>query len=307
MLTGTARSVRAAVVAVVVAVVSVAALASQAAASSPLERFQHCPVHLTQGCIFSKSQYKTDHWAKPTPPSALVAGNVTIPLVKSLVLQGGINELFNEAPEPLVAPEDGAPRVVPTPENVPGGLKGEIDESKLSGATLAAFKEAVKNHETKVTATIEPAPVNAAILLNNLNLLNVEGNFLTLPVKVKFSNPFLGEGCYSGSDAAPIDVELTDATTTGPGEPLTGQLGTLSLVGHRASGEVILIKEDSLVANNFEAPAVEGCGREAAWQAEVDAAINSKAGLPSPPGHNSTRLNGTQFVTSAEEVAEHGF
>ena len=303
---GTARSVRVAVTATMASLLLVGALAGEASANDPLERFQHCPVHLTEGCVYSKSQYRTEHWQKPTPPSTLVAGNVTIPLSKALVLQGGLNNLFNEEPEPLVAPEDGAPRVVPVPETVPGGLKAELDESKLSGATLAAYREALKSHETRVTATIETAPANAGIFLNNLHLLLQEGNFLTLPVKVKFSNPFLGESCYSGSDAAPIEVELTDATTTGPGEPLTGQLGRLTTVGPHG-GVLIAIRENSLVANNFEAPAVEGCGKEPAWQEEVDAAINSKAGLPSPPGHNSTRINGTQFVSNAQLVAEHGF
>jgi hypothetical protein len=285
------------------------AVVPAAASAGPLAKFSNCPKESPElqnegaACVYSQSRYKTTKWEKPEPPSSLQAGNVVIPFVKPLVLQGGFIGI-TEGLVPLVAPEDGALRVVPVAEPVPGGLKSEIDTSLLHGAALAAFNEAVKNKETKVTATVEIAPTNAPIFLSSENLLGQGGTFLTLPLKMKFSNPFLGESCYSGSDAAPILVELTDGATNPPppAEPITGQLGTLAEV----PGRVIAIKEDSLVANSFEAPAVEGCGKEAAWQGEVDAAINAKAGLPSPPGHNSTRINGTQFLTGIPNLRERG-
>ncbi len=288
------------------AAAAISAVAPGFASAANLSKFQHCPKEnpeIAEGaCVIAQSQFDASKWKQPEPPSGLQAGNVTIPFVKPVVLQGGFSGLSSE-PVPLIGPEDGAARLVPAPEPVPGGLAGEIDVSKLHGATLAAYEAAIAHHQTKVTATIEIAPNSATVFLNAAFLLTAEGTFLTLPLKVKFSNAFLGEHCYSGSDAAPIMTELTDGTTAPPppGEPISGQLGKL-----RFTEEVISIKEDSLVSNNFEAPAVQGCGREPAWQAEVDEAINSKAGLPSPPGANSTRIDGKQTLTSVEVLRQHG-
>jgi hypothetical protein len=312
MLDGPQRAVRRAWIgtpALLAILLLCAALPALASAVS-ITKFQHCPkenpeINTEAGaCVYSKSQSNTSHWKQPVPPAELQAGNVTIPFVKPLVLQGGFGGLVEE-PLPLVGPEDGAPRIVPVAQPVPGGLAGEIDPSKLHGATLAAYEEAIAHHKTKVTATIEVAPANAVVTLDSLNLLSGAGTFLTLPLKMKFSNAFLGEGCYAGSDEAPIVVELTDGTTAPPppNEPISGQLGTFKF-GEKS--QQITIKEQSLVANGFEAPAVHGCGREAAWQEEVDEAINSKAGLPSPAGTNSTRINGTQVLMGVEALRAHG-
>jgi len=279
------------------------------ASAGGLGRFKHCPkenpiVDVESGaCVFAKSQKSTSNWRSPQPPSELQAGNVTIPLVKPLVLQGGFSGLTEE-PVELIGPEDGAPRLAPVAQPVPGGLAGEIDSSKLHGATLEAYEAALASGKTKVTATIEMAPTNATAILKSSSLLLAEGTFLTLPLKMKFSNPFLGEHCYAGSDSEPILVELTDGTTSPPppNEPISGQLGRLKF-----TAEQIEIKEDSLVGNGFEAPAVRECGREPQWQAEVDEAINSKAGLPAPAGTNSTRISGQQFLTGISTLREHGF
>jgi hypothetical protein len=313
MIKGTPRIARSAWIcsmALAAALLWLAALPASGSANV-LAKFTHCPkenpeVNVEGGaCVFSKSRYLTTKWKSPTPPSELQAGNVTIPFVKPLVLQGGFLGLTFE-PVRLVGPEDGAALLTPVAQSVPGGLSSEIDVSKLHGATLAAYEKAVaKPSKAKVTATVELAPAGAEVFLNSGNLLNQEGTFLTLPLKMKFSNEFLGDSCYAGSDASPILVELTDGTTAPPppNEPISGQLGELKFVGETH----IAVKEDSLVSNSFEAPGVQGCGREAAWQEEVDEAINSKAGLPSPAGTNSTRINGTQLLAGVELLREHGF
>jgi hypothetical protein len=313
MMRGTQRAARlawACSMAVAAALLALAVLAAPGSADV-LSKFTHCPkenpeVNVEGGaCVFSKSQYLTTKWKQPVAPAGLQAGNVTIPFVKPLVLQGGFLGLTFE-PVRLVGPEDGAPLLTPVAQPVPGGLSSEIDVTKLHGATLAAYEKAVaKPNRAKVTATVELAPAGAEVFLNSGNLLNQEGTFLTLPLKMKFSNEFLGEDCYAGSDASPILVELTDGTTSPPppGEPISGQLGQLKFVGETH----IAVKENSLVSNTFEAPGVQGCGREAAWQEEVDEAINSKAGLPSPPGSNSTRINGTQLLAGVGVLREHGF
>jgi hypothetical protein len=292
---------------VVTAVAILLSADAAASATTVLEKFKNCPKGNPQVaiCVYAQSQYSTAKWEKPVPPSTLTAGNVTIPLRHNLALQGGLEGLVVEnEPQPLFRPENGAPQLVPVPETIPGGLRATIDESMLSGASLEAYRQALKNHEGKVTATIESAPFEAPLFVDNTNLIELaEGTFITLPVKVKFDNPFLGPNCYAGSDAEPIVVELTDGTTTPPppAEPMTGQEGILQ--GGKLYGK---LREDSLVSNTFVAPAVEGCGREASWHEEVDAAINTKAGLPSAAGRNSTRIDGTQFLTTRETLEREG-
>ncbi|HUA10667.1 MAG TPA: hypothetical protein VMA83_01515 [Solirubrobacteraceae bacterium] len=286
-----------------------------AAAAKGWERFANCPVsgmfeEQYEICVYAQSLYNQPaQWEGPEPPSQFTAGNVTIRLKRSLVLQGGLKELLGpEEGQELIRPEDGAPELVPVDQTVPGGLRSMVDPALLSGEALAAFRAAVK-HENAATVTIEAAPEHAAITVNNLALLTGSGPFLTLPVKVRFNNPFLGEHCYSGSDAAPIEIELTSGTTAPPppAEPISGQVGHLNEIGRSEGHAILALVEDSIVSNNFAAPGVEGCASDPAWSEEVDAAIDEQSGLPSPAGRNSTRIDGTQYLTAGEWVKQHGF
>lgn len=295
---------------------AIALVSPSAAAANPWERFANCPVsgmfeEQYEICVYSQSLYNQPaQWESPEPPSQFTAGNVTVRFKRPLVLQGGLKELLGpeEGGQELIRPENGAPELVPVAQPVSGGLRGMIDPALLSGEALTAFQQAVK-HENRATVTIEAAPENATIIVNNIALLTANGPFLTLPVKVKFSNPFLGEHCYSGSDSSPIDIELTSGTTAPPppAEPISGQAGHLTELARRDGKAVLALVEDSIVSNSFAAPGVEGCGSDPAWSEEIDAAINQQVGLPAPAGRNSSRINGTQYLTAGEWVKEHGF
>jgi len=282
----------------VAALLPLAVLGSATSASGfYLRTFRNCPVNnpgMTENgglCLYARS-HNTSEFA---------AGNAVVPLERSLVLQGGVYS-NSEEKTVFVGPENGAPTLVPVGQVVPGGLANVIDPAKLSGAVLREF-EKVGPARQKVTAVIELAGAPSAISFSLANLAFQEGTALGLPLKVRFKNDFLGENCLAGSDAAPIIVELTDGTTSppAPNEPISGKLGT----GRETHEGVIMIMENSLVNNSFAAPGVEGCGREPAWQEQVDAAIDAKVDLPAPAGHNASIITGALGAAESGRVKEH--
>lgn len=284
--------------------IAVLAAAGPAGAASPWLKFENCPLNHTEpkltACLWGATQGSTTRWEHPVPPSELSAGRVRVPLRRRIVLQGGKTSKNVFGAEVLVNPENGAPTLAPVAQTVPGGLKAMIDSSKLSGAALEAFTTISKNEETnKVHAVIESAPsFGPAILVAPENLLKGEGVGVDIPLKVRFVNSFLGEECYAGSDAQPIDAQLTSGTTSPPppDEPISGQPGSIKGFDQGRFGG---IAEDSLVNNTFEAPAMTGCGSEPAWQQEIDDAIDSRIGLPSPAGANSARIDGNFLLVGA--------
>jgi hypothetical protein len=60
-----------------------------------------------------------------------------------------------------------------------------------------------QNGLTGVTATTELAAPASDTVLNEANLFQRKGIALSLPIKVKLSNPFLGSNCYIGSTPIP--------------------------------------------------------------------------------------------------------
>ena len=66
---------------------------------------------------------------------------------------------------------------------------------------------------TEVTATAELA---GGASLNVDNALGAKTPAVTLPIKVKLSNPLLGAACYIGSDSSPLTLHLTTGTTSPP-------------------------------------------------------------------------------------------
>ena len=173
-------------------------------------------------------------------------------------------------------------------------LPKDVDRTKLSPAELSRYLATVHNHETKVTATVELAGSARNIKLNEINLLEETGVAFGFPVKVKLSNPFLGNSCYVGSDTSPIVVDFT----TGTAGELRGKAGNLT---SNKNGSILTVVSDTLVSNSFAAPGVEGCGVEGG----ADEALDSALGLPAPAGHNVAILNGA-FKQVGAETAEEG-
>jgi hypothetical protein len=119
-------------------------------------------------------------------------------------------------------------------------------------------------------------------------------------VQVKLSNRFLGKDCYVGNNNDPIDIELITGTTAppSPNEPITGSLGEIKF---GANNEIIELSHNSLVNNSYASPGATGCGNPQ-MQSQVDAAIDAKAGLPSPAGTNKAIITGTLRQDAATYV-----
>ena len=183
-------------------------------------------------------------------------------------------------------------------------LKGKgIWEIVERGACRAIFD----NKVTGVTATIEQVAnaTNPAIL--NMKALGLQENTaaITLPMRVHLKNPLLGNSCYIGSEASPIELHLTTGTTSPnpPNKPISGKRGTPETLEETIGGhelEMLRISENSLVDNAFSVPTAEGCGEFFSFI--IAPLIDAKLKLPSEDGNNTAILDGPLNASNAEEV-----
>jgi len=174
-----------------------------------------------------------------------------------------------------------------------------VETKSLSPKELARYDKYVAAGKTKVTATIELAGPPSSFFVEQGNLLEGVGEALGLPTQIKFSNPFLGNTCYDGSNYNPIQISYTTGTTSPPppNKPLEGKPGSLFSTNE---GGIAHIIEGKLVDNSFAAPGVTGCGVGGG----ADAAIDAATGLPSAAGHNATVLAGELTQAGWEAVQE---
>lgn len=248
--------------------------------------FADCPLSnpATSSCIVAA-----------TEGGEFVVGKETVPIVKTITLQGGVSEATGE----FIGAEDGN-TLSKTPQKVPGGLAGLVKCNEISNFFERLSCEVVfENGVTGVNATTELAAPASAIAINISNLANAEGTALSLPVKVHLENPFLGGSCYVGSNAHPIVIELTTGTTSPPppNKAIKGNPGELELGG---GGALATIHNNVLVNNSFPAPGAEGCGGLLSFL--VDPIVDGKLGIPSAAGHNTAILKGTLSLANAEAV-----
>ncbi len=160
------------------------------------------------------------------------------------------------------------------------------------------FEEFINKGLTGVTETTELAGPASDIGLNTENLLFEEGTALSLPVKIKLGNAFLGSSCYIGSDSNPIVIDFTTGTTEPPppNEPIKGAAGTFE---HNEEFTLITLSGGRLVNNSYAAPEATGCGGP--FSSIVDP-VNAELGLPSAAGHNTAILEGKLSTANAEAV-----
>jgi hypothetical protein len=244
-----------------------------------------------------------------TTSGEFAIGKTVVPINKTITLQGGavsagkINQYF------LVPATDGN-SLSKVELNVPGGLLDFINCEEIKGSGFfealerAACKAIFENKTTGVTATTElVASMTNPAILNEGALFAGEGTAITLPVRVHLKNPLLGNSCYVGSEASPIQLHLTTGATSpeAPNKSISGKKGTLS-VEEEGGGEVFVLSENSLVDNAFSVPVAEGCGEFFSFL--IDPIVDSKLGLPSKDGHNAAVLNGTLRTTEAEFVVK---
>lgn len=258
-----------------VSIVAMLAMASSSAMAAEPEGefkvFKDCPVTEAETCLHAISSGGEFH-----------VGNRTVPITNPITLQGGFNENAETRALTFVGASNGE-TLSKSPQKVPGGLLG------------------IEGLGGEVFATTELAKPASDIGINEINLIEEKGVALSLPVKVKLENPILGNSCYIGSEKNPIMLELTTGTTSPPkpNEPIKGKLGE---VGVNPTGQILIVKNNELVNNEFAAPGVKGCDL---IPIIVDPIIDLDLGLPSAAGHNRAILKGTLEQASSSAVIEH--
>lgn len=259
------------------------ALAASHSPTGEFESFGECPLSNPSVlvCLFSESS-----------GGFFQMGAKTVPLENPVILQGGLSVAG------FVGAENGE-TLSKTPQPVPGGLLGIVAPKWWPGWLQTWFNNQINEGLTGVNATVEVAGPASGIKVNTVNLLFQKGTALSLPAKIKLSNPILGSNCYIGSDSSPVVIDFTSGKTAPPppNEPITGSVGTIE---QNEAGSLIVLSGGQLVNNSFAAPAAKGCG--GLFSFFIDPLVNSLVGLPSPAGTNTAILEGVLKSGEAKAV-----
>jgi len=275
-------------------VMLIPASSASAALEGEYARFKTCPVSnpAVGSCVYAESR-----------SGSFTIGNKVVPLVNTTVLKGGLSATFAELTSQnitLYAPTDGQ-TLSKTPQPVPGGLLGVTAPLWWPSILRDLFNETINNGFTGVTATVELAAPASAVKFNFANLFARSGPGLAMPVKVKLSNPFFGSNCYIGSNSQPIQLNLTDGTTSPPppNTPITGDFGQINGADE---GNIVFFENQKIVDNAFASPGANGCG--GLFSFLVDPFVNSILAVPSSAGHNTAILQGYNYLASGAAVRE---
>lgn len=264
---------------------SSSALAAPHHPTGEYAQFDNCPYETAVTvCLFSESS-----------SGFFTIGKKTVPLKNPVKLQGGLDEILTPSKFFPAADGNSLPGVA---QPVPGGLLGVTAPTWWPKFLQDLFNETINNGFTGVTATVELTS-QTGVTISPLNLLLQEGIALSLPAKIKLSNPFLGSNCYIGSNSKPVVLAFTTGTTSPPppNTPITGNPGTLS---SNESGSIATFSGGKLVNNSFAAPGASGCG--GLFSFLVDPFVNEIVGVPSAAGTNTAVLEGKIQVADRPSV-----
>ena len=279
------------------ALVALFALVSSAAAEPKgiFKKYNDCPT-ATPGlalCTFGQ-----------TTGGEFSIGATKVPINQTITLQGGAIPTGGENPnEYFLLPAKDGNSLSKTALNVPGGLLNLVNCEEIKGSGFfeiierATCKAIFENKTTGVTATTElVATATNPAILNLAALVEEAGPTITLPVRVHLKNPLLGEGCYIGSEAHPVQLHLTDGTTSPPlpNKPIKGKLGTPESEIEKGY-ESVKITENSLVDNAFSAPSFRRLWRVLLVPDRADHQRENRSALRGRPQHGDPR-----------RLAEHG-
>jgi hypothetical protein len=225
-----------------------ASAANAAPPAPPYQDFAGCPNQAEQQfvgeCI--KYEFTGGH---------IGFGKREIPVTNTIILRGAAeqetdNFLFNQ--------EGG---IVPVRQTVPGGLIGMTGYKWLN-----EFSE----KQLKLYATVELAGNVGSLLEPTLNV----------PIKIHLENPFLGTGCYVGSNASPIMLHLAVTTPLGPFQEEASRPEVIKATGG--------VYSDS----SYTVPGASGCVfNYGKTHQSIDSVVNSAYGLPAAAGKSTTVLD----------------
>jgi len=182
----------------------------------------------------------------------------------SLMIAGGVtgNQVF------IPAADDGMFGVYANPITVPGGAFGAASAEDFGPTAIQATVEAV--------ALPDVDPFNLGV---------------QLPVRLKLSNPLLGNNCYIGSATNPINLSLELVGSAGVAE-------WISTNGPDVPGGVW--PQAPHKAADFAVPGATGCGP----LGSLNWAVNLRAGLPSGGTGNSLSTTSAVYNVGAWELLE---
>jgi hypothetical protein len=268
-------------------------LASSALAKSPkgaFAVFAQCPTATATTCFYLSST-----------GGELRLNKETIPLTKSVTVQGGIERNAKTGAETFIAASNGE-TLSKTPQTLPGGLSGLFSCREIGNPLeKIVCEEEFEDGHTAVNVIPELAKPASEIVISKANFLKHEGVSLQLPVKIRLENPFFGSECYVGSATNPVMWPLTTGTTkpSEPNKPISGTAGKVEVL---EGGTLEKAIEASLVENDFRAPEASGCG--GIYSSLIDPIVDSKFGLPAAAGTNTAILKGTVEFATAEAVVK---
>ena len=279
----------------------VSAIAPRTALAAPkgvFSVFAQCP-------IAAMSQEALCDHAEITSGEISV-GPMHVPIDRTITLQGGTlkTEILNKY---YLLPPSNGESISPTKLEIPGGLHTIFGCPSGRNRGFAGFTHGICISRDpdfgEVTITLESAgsPTNPAIF-NQTAFIFEEGTALLFPIKIHLEGPLLGEACYLGSEAHPVELNLTDGTTAPPppNQPISGKFGE-AYEEEEYNHSLGVASNNTLVNNTFAVPAAEGCGGSyLSWL--IDPLIDHTLGLESPAGHNTVILNGTHKSALAREV-----
>ncbi|MFF6882810.1 hypothetical protein ACFY9F_06450 [Streptomyces sp. NPDC012421] len=213
-------------------------------------------------------------------------GNTTVTTGKTNLQIGVVQNA--DGTNSVVAPAGGA--LIADSATVPGGLIGLMCPSDIPFITDIC-RQLSDGRLNKITATMES--VGTPSEFDQIAGVLTDQPIVTIPVRIRLQNPFLGDNCYIGTKSKPIllrpknldapafGVERFDGDGTANEE---GDMSRLNLLG------------STQYDDSFAVPGATGCGL--GLLGIIDAAVNLKTGLPSAAGKNKLTLNDTQtFLT----------
>lgn len=285
---------------------AVFASASPALAVRPFEKFQGCPTEFYP--VVSLCAYNV------TTGGEFTINKTRVPINKSIVQQSGLENLgIPEVPTEYASlgAKAGFESFQKVELNVPGGLLDFVNCTEITNTGLRELCKFFFEHGvTEVTATLEPVANEAnPSLLNNHNLSEGEGTAVVLPARIHLKNTLLGNACYIGSEAHPIQLNLSTGTSGKlkgkPGEPETLKE---FIEGETKPVRALRLSENSLVDNTFKVPGAEGCGEFLGIKGLLDFVVNAKIGLPAEKeNENAANFEGELNSSAASEVIRSGF
>ncbi len=187
---------------------------------------------------------------------------------------------------------------------VPGGLLGSVGNVQLTGVFARLEWAAAVPPATAFGFTENCLGANPLVTFDSCRLLGSKpGTAVTLKVKLHLISSFLGSSCYIGSATQPIVLALTTGVTSPPPPALPIHGKSVEFL-YASSGQFQQAIGIRLVNNSFSVPVATGCGTSSGNL--VNASINRKLGLPSPPGQNMIAIDANAEQGIAKEVQAHG-